>query len=159
MNFISFLAASIKHSTAGNSKRKGIPVHVAIIMDGNGRWANKKKLPRIAGHRTGSKVLKEIVIASIQLGIKYLTVYSFSSENWQRPKDEVSGLMNLFVETLNKELDTLNKNGVKLVLIGERQSIPLEVFKSFKNAEFKTKGNNKLVLNVALNYGSRQEVL
>jgi len=159
LNFISSLKASIKDPTIGELKKKDIPVHVAIIMDGNGRWAAKRKLPRIAGHRAGSKILKDIVITSIKLGIKYLTVYSFSSENWQRPRNEVNDLMNLFVETLSRELNTLNKNGIKLVLIGKRQSIPPKVFKSFEDAEFKTKNNKKLVLNIALNYGSRKEIV
>ena len=150
---------SIKDPTIEEIKKKDIPVHVAIIMDGNGRWATKRNLHRIEGHRAGSKILKNIVITSIKLGIKYLTVYSFSVENWQRPKNEVKDLMNLFVETLSKELNSLNKNGVKLVLVGQKESIPREVLKSFEDAEFKTKNNKRLVLNIALNYGSRQEIV
>ncbi|MFA5014514.1 MAG: polyprenyl diphosphate synthase, partial [Actinomycetota bacterium] len=101
-------------------KKNDIPEHVAIIMDGNGRWAAKRKLPRSAGHKAGVEALRDIITTSIELGIKFLTVYSFSSENWQRPEDEVNFLLNLFLVSLNEELGSLDKNGVRVRLIGER---------------------------------------
>lgn len=159
MDFISSLKTSIKVPTVKELKKNSMPIHVAIIMDGNGRWAVKRKLPRIAGHRAGVKTLKEAVMTSIELGIKYLTVYAFSSENWQRPQQEIKALMDLFVETLEKELDSLYRNGVKLVLVGRREFIPPRVLKSFEYAEQRTKNNSRLVLNIAFNYGSRQEII
>lgn len=128
-------------------------------MDGNGRWASKRGLPRLAGHREGVKPLKRIVRLCSKLGIKYLTAYSFSNENWERPKNEVSGLMELFFETVAAELEDLNKNGVKIVLIGNRKLIPLKVLKRFEEAEAATINNNNVVLNIAFSYGSRQEIL
>jgi undecaprenyl diphosphate synthase len=104
-------------------KKNSLPGHVAIIMDGNGRWAAKKKLPRSAGHVAGVESLREVVWTCLELGIKFLTVYSFSSENWQRPKDEVSFLLNLSMESLKKELEGLYKRGVRVSLIGDRADI------------------------------------
>ncbi|MHB1252535.1 MAG: isoprenyl transferase [Candidatus Humimicrobiaceae bacterium] len=140
-------------------KKSAVPQHVAVIMDGNGRWASKRGLPRLAGHREGVKPLKRIVRLCSKLGIKYLTAYSFSNENWERPKNEVSGLMELFFETVAAELKDLNKNGVKIVLIGNRKLIPLKVLKRFEEAEAATINNNNVVLNIAFSYGSRQEIL
>lgn len=140
-------------------KKNDIPLHVAIIMDGNGRWAARKNLPRIFGHKAGVETLKEVVMTSIELGIKYLTVYSFSTENWQRPQEEVEGLMSLFVEALENELDSLYRNGVKVVMVGSKENVPPEVLSAFENAERKTNQNNRLILNIAFNYGSRQEII
>lgn len=159
MGFVSSLITSIKVLTAKKVNKNNIPAHVAIIMDGNGRWAQKKGLPRIAGHRQGVKSLKEAVMTSIELGIKNLTVYSFSSENWQRPQQEVKELMDLFFNAMQSELDTLYRNGVRLILIGDRKLIPPKVLKSFEDAELKTKNNNRLILNIAFSYGSRQEII
>jgi undecaprenyl diphosphate synthase len=128
-------------------------------MDGNGRWASKRGLPRLAGHKEGVKPLKRIVRLCSKLGIKYLTAYAFSNENWERPKMEVSGLMELFFETVAAELEDLNKNGVKIVLIGNRDLIPPRVLKRFEEAEAATINNNNVVLNIAFSYGSRQEIL
>lgn len=140
-------------------KKNSLPEHVAIIMDGNGRWAAKKKLPRSAGHTAGVESLREVVRTCLELGIKFLTVYSFSSENWQRPKDEVSFLLNLFLESLKKELDGLYKRGVRVSLIGERADIPPKLLEAFENAEKKTSSNKKLFFNIAFNYGSRNEII
>ena len=128
-------------------------------MDGNGRWASRRGLPRLAGHREGVKPLKRIVRLCSKLGIQYLTAYAFSNENWERPKMEVSGLMELFFETVAAELEDLNKNGVKIVLIGNRELIPSRVLKRFEEAEAATINNNVVVLNIAFSYGSRQEIL
>ncbi|MBU4450596.1 MAG: isoprenyl transferase [Actinobacteria bacterium] len=127
-------------------------------MDGNGRWARKRGLPRIVGHKKGADALKNIVTLCKDVGIKYLTVYSFSSENWQRPQDEVSELLDLFVEVLQRELESLHKNGIKIVLLGQREIIPLRILKIFEISEEKTKDNKELLLNVAFSYGSRQEI-
>jgi len=128
-------------------------------MDGNGRWASKRGLPRLAGHREGVKPLKRIVRLCSKLGIKYLTAYAFSNENWERPKNEVSGLMELFFDTVAAELEDLNKNGVRILLIGNRNLIPAKVLKRFEEAESTTKNNSNVVLNIAFSYGSRQEIV
>ncbi len=139
-------------------KKKDIPSHVAIIMDGNGRWARKRGLPRIAGHREGVDSLRRIIKACIDLNIKVLTVYVFSSENWKRPKKEVSNLMNLFFETISREIDELISNRVKVNLIGQKDLIPEKVLKRFEDAEAKTHDFNSLILNIAFSYGARQEI-
>jgi undecaprenyl diphosphate synthase len=156
--FSRFLSGD-KILTIEELKKNAVPQHVAVIMDGNGRWASKRGLPRLAGHKEGVKPLKRIVRLCSKLGIKYLTAYSFSNENWKRPKTEVSGLMKLFFETVASELEDLNKNGVKIVLIGNRKLIPLKVLKRFEEAEAATINNNNVVLNIAFSYGSRQEIL
>jgi len=140
-------------------KNNSLPEHIAIIMDGNGRWAARKKLPRSAGHNAGVEALREVVNTCLELGIKFLTVYSFSSENWQRPQDEVNFLLNLFLESLKNELEELHKRGVRVSLIGERKTIPPKVLEAFKNAEKKTSKNKKLFFNIAFNYGSRKEII
>ncbi len=128
-------------------------------MDGNGRWALKRKLPRSAGHKAGVEALKDIIAVCIELGIKFLTVYSFSSENWKRPEEEVNFLLNLFLESLKEELDSLDRNGVRVKLIGSREEIPFDILEAFENAEKKTESNHKLLFNIAFNYGSRQEII
>lgn len=159
MNSISSSSDSLAVPTVSELKKNKIPFHVAIIMDGNGRWALKRNLPRISGHRKGVIVLKNIVITCKELGIKYLTVYSFSSENWQRPRIEVKNLMVLFLDSIKRELEDLNKNGVRLKLIGQRETIPAKILKTFEYSEQKTKNNKELFLNIAFNYGSRQEII
>ena len=151
--------SSIMIPTIKELKKNDIPEHVAIIMDGNGRWAAKRRLPRSAGHKAGVEALRDIITTSIELGIKFLTVYSFSSENWQRPEDEVNFLLNLFLVSLNEELGSLDKNGVRVRLIGEREEVPSEILKAFENAEKKTRDNTNLYFNIAFNYGSRQEII
>ncbi|MDZ7766764.1 MAG: isoprenyl transferase [Melioribacteraceae bacterium] len=136
-----------------------IPQHVAIIMDGNGRWAKKRNLPRVAGHKEGVESVRYIVESCAYLGIKVLTLYTFSTENWNRPKDEVSTLMRLIVKSLQTETDELHKNNVKLTTIGNIQSLPNLVQKELQQACEKTKDNTKLTLNLALSYGGRWELL
>lgn len=135
-----------------------IPEHIAIIMDGNGRWAKKRGLPRTMGHRAGVETIRNIVKACSNIGVKYLTLYAFSTENWKRPNDEVSALMSLLVEFLRKEVDELNKNNVVIRTIGDIKKLPDICCKELKNAYEKTKGNSGLNLVLALNYGSRDEI-
>lgn len=136
-----------------------VPRHVAIIMDGNGRWATKRGLPRAAGHRAGVKAIRETILAALELGIEVLTVYSFSSENWRRPRSEVEHLMDLFVEVLEQELRTLQDLGVRVVVIGRREGLPPRTAQAFERAERDTAGNQRLTYVVALNYGGRQELV
>lgn len=136
-----------------------IPKHIAIIMDGNGRWAKRRFLPRTMGHRAGMEALHKVVKGASELGIEYLTVYAFSTENWKRDKKEVNALMELAVEYFVKELDELHKNNVKLNLIGDRSRLPEKVQEAALEMENKTRNNTGLVLNVALNYGGRDELV
>lgn len=136
-----------------------IPKHIAIIMDGNGRWAKERNLPRIIGHKVGSESVREIIRVCIELGIEYLTLYSFSTENWQRPKEEIKGLMELLKFLLKNEVDELNRNGVSIKAIGRLDYLPNDVKNELFKAMEKTKNNNKLKLYLALSYGGRQEIL
>ena len=136
-----------------------IPVHVAIIMDGNGRWAKAKKRPRLFGHNAGMKTLRKIVRASSDAGIKILTVYAFSTENWKRSQEEVDGLMNIAVEYFKKEVGELHQNNVKIQVIGDVDGLNSKVQKAAKNAMDMTADNTGLIFNVALNYGSRNEIV
>lgn len=136
-----------------------IPKHIAIIMDGNGRWAKKRGLPRTIGHRAGVETIRNIVKASSKIGIKYLTLYAFSTENWKRPKDEVSALMSLLVEFLRKEIDELNSNNVVVQTIGDISQLPEICRKELDRAYDITKDNSGLRLNLALNYGGRDEIV
>lgn len=140
-------------------KTDKIPKHIAIIMDGNGRWANERKLPRIEGHRAGAESVRSVVRACGELGVQYLTLYAFSSENWSRPKAEVNALMQLLKFFLRKEVDELNQNGVRLMAIGALEELPESVQKELKLAIEKTSGNKGLKLILALNYGSRREIV
>lgn len=139
--------------------RNPIPGHIAIIMDGNGRWAQKRGLPRTAGHRAGMEALKKIVEACMEIGVQYLTVYAFSTENWKRPRDEVDALMGLLIEYIDKELTRLNKNGIRVRAIGGLEDLPKDAVKSIKKAEKETGANEKLNLQIALNYGGRKEMV
>lgn len=134
------------------------PRHIAIIMDGNGRWAAKRGLPRIAGHRAGAKAVREVIAAAIELDVRYLTIYSFSSENWSRPDDEVSGLMSLFVEVLEREMTNLSKMNVRVLVAGRREGLPEATRAAFDRCEAQTSANTGLTLIVALNYGGRAEI-
>ncbi len=136
-----------------------IPIHIAIIMDGNGRWARKRGLPRAAGHKRGVDTVKDMVKACAQIGVKYLTLYTFSTENWNRPKDEVSTLMQLLVRTLRKEVNELNENDVKLTTIGNMEALPIEVQNELRDSIQKTRNNKKMTLNLALSYSGRWELL
>jgi undecaprenyl diphosphate synthase len=136
-----------------------VPAHVAVIMDGNGRWAARRGLPRAAGHRAGAKAVRESIASAIELGVRYLTIYSFSSENWTRPAEEVSGLMSLFIEVLKVELDNLQRMDVRVRVIGEVDAMPPSTAGAFRDAVEATKGNGTLDLVVALNYGGRDEIV
>jgi len=138
---------------------KSTPTHVAIVMDGNGRWATKRFLPRIAGHKQGVDALKRCARACEVRGIKVLTVFAFSSENWQRPQEEVTGLMDLFALALGREVPQLNADGVQLRFIGERQGLSARVLKGIEQAEAATAANQRLVLNVCFNYGGRWDIV
>lgn len=136
-----------------------VPHHIAIVMDGNGRWANKRFLPRIAGHKQGVDSLKRCAKACDARGVRILTVFAFSSENWQRPADEVSGLMELFAFALGREVAQLKADGVQLRFIGERQGLAPKVLRGIESAEADTAGNSRLILNVCFNYGGRWDIV
>ena len=138
---------------------KTLPRHVAFIMDGNGRWAKKRFLPRIAGHKAGVEALKKVIRYSSEVGIKYVTVYAFSTENWRRPEKEVKGILELLVTAMNKEFDELIANDVKIKMLGTEKNLPEKVKKAFNEAEEKTKNNKGLQFNIAFNYGSRKEMI
>jgi len=141
-------------------KKSGeIPKHIAIIMDGNGRWAKKRGLPRVAGHKRGVDTVKDIVEACAEIGVKYLTLYTFSTENWKRPKEEVSTLMRLLLNSLKDRVDELCENDIKLTTIGDTDALPYEVQKQLKADIERTKNNKKMVLNLALSYSGRWEIL
>ncbi|HBJ1645764.1 isoprenyl transferase [Clostridium botulinum] len=136
-----------------------IPQHIAIIMDGNGRWAKKRKLPRSMGHKAGVETIRKIVKESKRLGIKYLTLYAFSTENWKRPKEEVGALMQLLVVYLKREVAELNKNGVKINVLGDMSKFPAECSEELNKAIQITNNNTEINLNLALNYGGRDELV
>lgn len=136
-----------------------LPRHIAIIMDGNGRWAIKHGLDRVDGHHEGVDSVRDIAEAAASLGIEYITLYTFSTENWSRPKDEVDALMSLFVETIVKELDTLNKNNIRLNAIGDLESLPAENYRKLVETMEKTSKNNRMTLTLAMSYSSRWEII
>lgn len=135
-----------------------LPAHVAVIMDGNGRWANKRSLPRIAGHRAGAESVRATVETAARLGLRYLTLYAFSTENWKRPRLEVDALMKLLKEFLNKELAALQRNKIRFQMIGREQGLAPRLLEEIKKAEQETSTNTGLRLNIAINYGGRSEV-
>ena len=135
-----------------------LPVHIAIIMDGNGRWAKQRSLPRIAGHREGVNSVREITRVCGEIGIKHLTLYTFSTENWERPQSEVSALMKLLLSTIRKEVKNLHENNVILTTIGDFEGLPKSSREGIREGIELTKDNTGLNLNLALNYGSRQEI-
>ena len=138
---------------------KNIPLHVAVIMDGNGRWAAARGLPRLAGHRAGTENLRRVITASVELGIKYLTIYAFSTENWGRPKDEVNGLMMILEDVIDKELSELHEQGVQLRHIGHLVGLSKKLREKVIKAVDFTKDNSRLILNIAFNYGGRDEII
>lgn len=140
-------------------KNGNIPNHIAIIMDGNGRWAKQRGLPRVAGHKRGVDTVKTIVEACAELGVKYLTLYTFSTENWNRPKDEVSTLMRLLLKSLRDRVDELCQNDIRLTTIGDINALPEIVQKQLKSDIERTKDNKKMVLNLALSYSGRWEII
>ncbi len=137
---------------------KKLPKHIAIIMDGNGRWAKKNGKPRVFGHQNGVKSVREVTEASAELGIEYLTLYAFSTENWSRPVIEVNALMGLLVETIRKELKTLNDNNIRLQAIGDLKQLPERSHKALLEGIENTKNNTRMTLVLALNYSSKWEM-
>ncbi len=136
-----------------------VPQHVAVIMDGNGRWAKKRALNRLRGHKAGIEAVRETIRCASDLGVRYLTIYSFSTENWKRPKDEVVGLMDLFAKTMLAEVDGLHEENVRVKTVGDLSVLPAETREAFDEAWRKTKDNTGMTLVVAVNYGGRQEIL
>jgi undecaprenyl diphosphate synthase len=139
--------------------RSNIPEHIAIIMDGNGRWAKKQGKPRVFGHKNGVKAVREVTEGCAELGINYLTLYAFSTENWNRPKIEVTALMTLLVETIKSEVKTLNKNNIRLETIGNTAALPEKSKKALRNAKAETKDNTGLCLILALNYSAKWDIM
>ncbi len=136
-----------------------IPVHVAIIMDGNGRWALQRGLPRTEGHRAGVENMRRVLEGAVEFGVKVMTVYAFSTENWGRPEDEVRGLLNIFEEVLAREVTELHKNGVRLRHLGELEGISERMKQAVHSAIELTQHNDRITLNIAFNYGGRAEIL
>lgn len=136
-----------------------IPAHIAVVMDGNGRWAEKRKLPRLAGHNAGMQAMKEIVKRCSVLGVKHLTVYAFSTENWKRSVDEVNGIFKLLIIYVEKELKELHDNNVKVNVLGEYEELPKDAVASLKKSLVTTNNNDGMQFNIALNYGSRAEII
>jgi len=136
-----------------------IPRHVAIIMDGNGRWAKKRGLPRLAGHQAGTENLRRVITACVEMGIRYLTIYAFSTENWGRPKEEVEGLLKILETVIQKELRELNEEGVQLRHIGRLDKLPPSLRKQVEDAIELTRKNDRLTVIVAFNYGGKDEIV
>ena len=136
-----------------------VPAHVAVIMDGNGRWAKKRALNRLKGHKAGIEAVRETIRCANDIGVRYLTIYSFSTENWKRPQDEVVGLMDLFAKTMLAEVDGLHEERVRVRTIGDLSMLPEETRRAFDEAWEKTKDNDGMTLLVAVNYGGRQDIL
>lgn len=136
-----------------------VPQHVAMIMDGNGRWAIQRGLPRLAGHKAGTENLRRVIRSTVEFGIKYLTIYAFSTENWGRPAEEVKGLMYILEDVIDKELNELSKEGVQLRHIGRLERLSPNLQEKVLDAIDMTKNNDRLVLNVAFNYGGRDEIV
>ncbi len=146
-------------STRTIPETSGIPRHIAIIMDGNGRWAKQRFMPRVAGHQRGVEALREVVKACREMGVKYLTVFAFSSENWRRPAEEVSFLMSLFLKMLEREVAKLHHNNIRLRIIGDRARFDEKLKRSILEAERLTQDNSALTLTIAANYGGRWDVM
>ena len=144
--------------TEAKANTQVLPRHIAIIMDGNGRWARARGMPRINGHRHGAEAVKTVVKCAVEMGIPYLTLYSFSSENWKRPALEVNELMGLLRRYLRSEVAELRKNGIRLRVIGERAALSPDIVELIEDCEISTLGNTKLVLTIALSYGARAEI-
>lgn len=146
-----------EHKIKSNSG--SIPEHIAIIMDGNGRWAKKRGLPRLAGHQAGTENLRRVIRSCVELGVRYLSIYAFSTENWGRPKEEVEGLLKILESVIEKELAELNQEGVQLRHIGRLEKLPDSLRKKVENAIDLTKNNNTLTVIIAFNYGGRDEIV
>jgi undecaprenyl diphosphate synthase len=141
------------------ASKEGIPYHLGVIMDGNGRWAQARGLPRLAGHQAGAQAVRETVKACCEVCIRVLTLYTFSCENWQRPQPEVAGLLRLIEEFFAGELPELQRNGIRLQLMGHREGLPCSLLRTLDRASEGTSVNDRLTLNVALNYGGRTEIV
>ena len=146
-------------STTSSITPTDIPRHVAIIMDGNGRWAKERGLPRVAGHRAGTENLRTIIRASAKLGIQYLTLYAFSTENWSRPRAEITGLMHILSDVIDREMDELNKEGARLVHIGHLDRLSKTLQEKVRQAIELTKNNRRITIVLAFNYGGRDEIM
>jgi undecaprenyl diphosphate synthase len=136
-----------------------LPKHIAFIMDGNGRWAQQRGLPRTAGHEAGMRTVRKVVEACAQMSVRVVTLYAFSTENWQRPIQEVGFLMRLFQHYVGREIETLNRNNIQLRFIGRRQGLPADVLSAMKKGEEHTSQNDGVTLNIAINYGGRSEIV
>ncbi len=142
-----------------NLDQNRLPKHIAIIMDGNGRWATKRNKPRVFGHNEGMKRVVDVVENSLNIGIKYLSLYAFSTENWKRPQKEIDFLMQILIKYIDDQLNKLVTQGVKINILGDISVLPKKVIQKIEYALDSTKDNDKLILNIAINYGSRQEIL
>ena len=151
--------ALFQSSTSVIPDAPGVPRHIAIIMDGNGRWAKKRFLPRVAGHQRGVETVREMVKACRELGVEYLTLFAFSSENWRRPADEVSFLMQLFLKMLEREVEKLHENNIRLKIIGDRSHFDDKLNQRIVEAEQLTTNNTSLTLTIAANYGGRWDIM
>ena len=151
--------SDISKETAETGGARSVPTHVAIIMDGNGRWARARGLPRTAGHSRGAEAVRRTVKAAAEAGVRYLTLFVFSSENWKRPASEIDDLMGLLRLYLKRELEELHKNGVRLNVIGDRHRLGADIVKLIVDAERRTASNQRLNLTIALSYGSRDEIV
>ena len=139
--------------------KDNLPIHIAITMDGNGRWAKEKGKLRIFGHSNGTKSVRDVVEGAAEIGIKYLTLYAFSTENWKRPKKEVESLMTLLISTIHKEIKTLIKNNIKLITIGETKELPKKCAEELKNAIQETEKNTRMTLTLALSYSGKWDII
>ncbi len=155
---ISDIASLTANELQKNVNFTALPEHIAVIMDGNGRWAKKRAMPRVYGHRAGMKSFKKTVKAAGEIGLKYLTVYAFSTENWKRPEAEVNALMDILVEFVELELEEIYQNNVVIQTLGQIEALPERVQAALTRARNKTAQNNGLILNVCLNYGGRLEI-
>ncbi|TAN80261.1 MAG: isoprenyl transferase [Gallionella sp.] len=153
------MASLLPSSTRVIPDIASVPRHIAVIMDGNGRWAKQRFMPRVMGHQRGVEALRETVKACRDLGVEYLTVFAFSSENWRRPTDEVSFLMSLFLKMLEREVAKLHKNNIRLKIIGDRSRFDAKLNQAMHKAEHLTAGNTGLTLTIAANYGGRWDVM
>jgi undecaprenyl diphosphate synthase len=140
-------------------QKENVPAHVAVIMDGNGRWAKKKGLPRTEGHQAGAEAIERLIDVSVELGVKYVSIYAFSTENWSRPVSEVGALWKILENFFNTKLPVLHAKGVRIVHSGSQKKLPAKVISIIRSAEQKTAKNRTIVLNLCLNYGGRQEIV
>lgn len=146
------------HPLTKNIDKNNLPRHIAIIMDGNGRWAKQRHQPRIFGHRNAIKAVRDIIEGAAEIGVGYLTLYAFSTENWNRPKLEVKGLMELLVKAIHDELENIHKNKIRLITIGDTKTLPEKAYNELQNAIEKTKDNQRMTLVMALSYSARWEI-